>query len=74
MCIDVCLYEGVPGGVSDKEPACQCRRCGFNPWVRKTPWRRAWLPTPLFLPGEFQGQRSLAGYSPWVTPWEAPRI
>ena len=29
------------------------------------PWRRAWQPTPVFLPGEFQGQRSLAGYSPW---------
>ena len=29
------------------------------------PWRRDWLPTPVFLPGEFQGQRSLADYSPW---------
>ena len=36
----------------------------FNPWVGKTPWRRAWQPTPVFLPGEFHGQRSLAGYSP----------
>ena len=34
-------------------------------WVRKIPWRREWLPTPVFLPGEFHGQRSLAGYSPW---------
>ena len=33
-------------------------------WVRKIPWRRAWLPTPVFLPGEFYGQRSLAGYRP----------
>jgi len=33
--------------------------------LRKTPWRRAWLPTPVFLPGESQGQRSLAGYSLW---------
>ena len=31
----------------------------------KIPWRRAWQPTPVFLPGEFHGQRSLAGYSPW---------
>ena len=31
----------------------------------KIPWRRAWQPTPTFLPGEFHGQRSLAGYSPW---------
>ena len=31
----------------------------------ETPWRRKWQPTPVFLPGEFQGQRSLVGYSPW---------
>ena len=37
----------------------------FNPWVRKIPWRREWLLTLIFLPGEFHGQRSLAGYSPW---------
>ena len=43
----------------------QCRRPGFNPWVGKIPWRREWLPTPVYLPGEFYGQRSLAGYSPW---------
>ena len=35
----------------------------FAPWVRKIPWRRAWLPTPVFLPGESHGQRSLAGYA-----------
>ena len=33
--------------------------------VRKIPWRREWQPTPVFLPGEFHGQRSLVGYSPW---------
>ena len=33
--------------------------------VGKIPWRREWLPTPVFLRGEFHGQRSLAGYSPW---------
>ena len=43
----------------------ECRRHGFNPWVGKIPWRKAWQPTPVFLPGEFHGQRSLAGYSPW---------
>ena len=37
----------------------------FNPWVRKISWRRAWQPTPVFLPRELHGQRSLAGYSPW---------
>ena len=36
----------------------------FNPWVGKIPWRRAWQPTPVFLPEESHGQRSLAGYSP----------
>ena len=44
-----------------KESACQCRRLGFNPWVRKIPWRRKWQPTPVFLPEEFHGQRSLVG-------------
>ena len=43
----------------------QCRRSGFHPWVRKIPWRRKWLPTPVCLPWEFHGQRSLVGYSPW---------
>ena len=44
-----------PGGASAKEPACQCRRhkrCGFYPWFGKIPWRRAWQPTPVFLPRE----------------------
>ena len=36
-----------------------------EPWVGKIPWKRAWQPTPAFLPGESHGQRSLAGYSPW---------
>ena len=47
-----------------KEPTCQCRRCRFDPWVRKIPWRRKWQPTPIFLPGESRRQRSLPGYSP----------
>ena len=54
-------------GLVVKKPACQCRRCkkhGFNPWVGKIPWRRAWKSTPIFLPGE-SPQRSLAGYSLW---------
>ena len=37
----------------------------FDPWVRKIPWRRKWQPTPVFLPGESYGQRSLGGYRPW---------
>ena len=49
----------------NKEHACQCRRHGFDPWVRKIPRRRKWQPTLVFLPGKSHGQRSLAGYSPW---------
>ena len=40
-------------------------RPGFDPWVRRIPWRREWQPTLVSLPGKFHGQRSLAGYSPW---------
>ena len=43
----------------------QCRRPRFDPWVRKISWRRAWQPTPVFLPRKSNGQRSLVGYSPW---------
>ena len=39
-------------------------RRGFDSWVRKVPWKRAWQPTPVLLPGESHCQRSLAGYSP----------
>ena len=58
-----------PGGANGIEPACQCRRCKrhrFNPWLGKIPWRRAWKSTPVFLPAESHGQRSLVSYSPWV--------
>ena len=41
------------------------RRCELDPWVRNISWRRKWQPTPVFLPGESHGQRSLTGYSPW---------
>ena len=53
---------------SGKEPAGQWRkhkRRRFDLWVRKIPRRRARQPTPVFLPRESHGQRSLAGYSPW---------
>ena len=61
------ILEGFPGGASDKEPTCQCRRCkrqGCNLQVRKILWRRAWQPSPVFLPGESHGKRSLVGCSP----------
>ena len=55
-----------PGGTSGKEPAYQCRRlkrCGFDPWVGKIPWRKTWQSTLVSLTGESNGQRSLVGYS-----------
>ena len=58
----------LPRWFNSKESACQCRRrrrCRCDPWVRKIPWRTAWQPTPIFLPGKSHGQRSLAGFSPW---------
>ena len=62
------IFIGLPRvAVVGKEPACQCRRykrCGFNPWVGKIPWGRAQQPIPVFLPGEFHGQRKLVSYNP----------
>ena len=61
---------GFLGGSLSKESACnardhlQCRRLGFNPWVRKMPWIRKWGVTTVFLDGKSHGQRSLVGYSP----------
>ena len=46
----------------------RCKRLGFDSWVTKSPWRRKWQPTPVFLPGECHGQRSLAGCSPYGCP------
>ena len=60
----VTILLGFPGGSDGKESTLKCGRPGFDPWVRKMPWRREWQPTPIFLPGKFHGQRSLAGYSP----------
>ena len=57
----------LPRWLSGKESAFQCRgpkRCMFNPWVRKIPWKRKWQLAPVFLPGKFHGQRSLVDYSP----------
>jgi len=54
-----------PSGLEGKESACNAGGAlhGFDPWVRKIPWRREWQPTPVFLPGKSHGQRSLVGYS-----------
>ena len=71
------IHPGVPGDptpcrpfrcCSGKESACQCgkhKRHRFDPWVGKIPWGSKWQPTPVFFPGKSQGQRRLAGYSPW---------
>ena len=53
------------GGSDGEESAYKCRRPEFDPWVRKIPCRKDWLPTLVFLLGEFLGQRILVGYSPW---------
>ena len=58
-------WEGLPWWLSGRESACQCRRHGFNPLVRKIPWRRKWQGTLVFLPGKSHRQRSLKGCSPW---------
>ena len=59
---------GFPGGAlvvkSPPANAGDITRCRFTPRIEKIPWRRAWQPTPVFLPRESLGQRSLAGYSP----------
>ena len=60
-------FQGFPGGISGKEPTCQCRRTKrprFDPWVGKSPWRKQQHPTPVLLAGKSHGQSSLVGYSP----------
>ena len=56
---------GLPSWLIGKESASQFWRHEFDPWVGKMLWRRKWQPTPVFLPEEPHGQRSLVGYSPW---------
>ena len=51
--------HNTPGGTTGKEPTCQCwrhKRCRFDPWIGKIPWRKPWQPTPVFLPGKSHGQ------------------
>ena len=58
------IYRSFPGGSDSKESAWNAGDPNSIPGMRRFPWRREWLPTPVFLPGEFCGQRSLSGYSP----------
>ena len=66
-----CTYAGFLGCSVGKESTSNagdclpCRRPGFSLWFGKTPWRRKWQLTLVFLPGKFHGQRSSVGYSPW---------
>ena len=58
---------GIPRWLTGKETTCQCRkhrRCVFSLWLGKIPWRRKWQSTPVSMPGESHGQRSLEGYGP----------
>ena len=62
------VFSGLPWWLRDKESACSAgdsRRLRSKPWIGTIPWRRAWQPTPIFLPGKSHGHRSLAGYGPW---------
>ena len=63
--MEILNLEHIPDGSDGKSVCLQCRRLRLDPWVRKIFWRREWLPAPIFLLGEFHGQRSLVGYSPW---------
>ena len=62
FCISVWAFQVVL--VVKNLPARRRKRHGFDPWAEKIPWRRAWQPTQVFLPGESHKQRSLVGYSP----------
>ena len=59
------MFLGFPGSSDGKKNLPAVQETGFDPWVGKIPWRRDQLPTPVVWPGEFHGQRHLAGYSPW---------
>ena len=56
---------GFPGGSDDKESACSAGDPCSIPGSERFPWRRRWLLTPVFMPGEFHGQKNLVGYRPW---------
>ena len=62
-------HMGFPGGTSGKESTCQCRRrkrCGFSPCIEKIPWRKTWLPTSIFFPGEPHGKRTPRAARSWT--------
>ena len=52
------IVLGFTDGSVIKNPLANARRCGFNPCIRKVPWRRKWQYTPVYLPGKSHGQKS----------------
>ena len=61
-------YYGLPQWLNGNESACTAgdvAEVGSVPRLGKMSWRKKWQPTPVFLPGEFHGQRSLVDFSPW---------
>ena len=77
LCNDTFSRLGFPGGASGEENACPCRRHKrhrFNLWVGKIPWRKAWQPTPVFLPRRILWTKQPGGvYSPYC-PWGLPEV
>ena len=65
LLLNIMLVRVLPWWLRWLRICLQCRRPGSDPWVGKISWRRACQPTPIFLPGEFCGQKSPMGYSPW---------
>ena len=64
--VGLLFWRDFPCGSESQASAYNVRNLdGFDPWVRKIPWRRKWQPTSVFMPGESHGWRSLVGYSPW---------
>ena len=59
------MTRDYPGGSDGKESACNAGDTGLILGSGRSPWRRKWPPTPVFLPGKSHGQRSWMGYSPW---------
>ena len=64
-CMVVWTFTWLPWWLRQERIHLQCRRPEFDPWIGNITWRRAWLPTPVFSPVEFHGQKSLTRYSPW---------
>ena len=68
ICMLIFQLQGLPWWLRQVRICLQCRKPRFDPWFQKTPWRREWQPTPVFLPGEFHGHRRLVGITvPGVT-------